>query len=56
MQEGNPASGAPSRRGSWRPASVRSWLLVGLCCSLLVVYLILHAREVTLILAWLASP
>jgi hypothetical protein len=45
--------------GSGRPeplGAVSSWLLVVVSCSLLVLYLVLHAREIRLILAWLGSP
>lgn len=45
-----------SDRGSRgeRLGGIGSWVLVGVCCSLLVLYLILHTREIGLILAWLA--
>ena len=38
-----------------RLGGIGSWVLVGVSCSLLVLYLILHTREIGLILAWLAS-
>jgi hypothetical protein len=47
----DPASGAPGVR----LGRVGSWVLVVVCCSLLVLYLILHTREIGLIFAWFAS-
>jgi hypothetical protein len=34
---------------------VGSWLLVGFSCALLAIYLMLHTRELELILSWLTS-
>ena len=53
-QTGHPEDGTSPRPRAGRLGGVGSWLLVGLSSSLLAVYLVLHAREIGLILAWLA--
>ena len=52
-QRGDEQGGTFLGRRAGRLGDVGSWLLVGLSCALLAVYLILHTREVGLILAWL---
>lgn len=54
-QKGDPEDGTSLRRCAGRLGGLGSWLLVGLSSSLLAVYLVLHAREIGLILAWLRA-
>lgn len=56
MADDRNASGTDVREGTpWGVRNRASWILVGACCVLFVVYLALHTRELRLIGEWLAS-